>query len=104
MGQTKELDRAARWLKPETLLQSIGIGLVMTALSRIAGLGRAVVFARCMSREELGTWSIANNTMQLIAVVLVFGIPGGVSRYVARYQQEGRLRLLLVQASKISLF
>ena len=81
----------ARWFAPETLVQSIGIGLALTVISRFTALGRGVLFARLMDRAELGTWAITNNTMQMLSIVLVFGIPAGLCRYVARYERDGRL-------------
>jgi O-antigen/teichoic acid export membrane protein len=102
-NQTSGPATAARWLSPETLIQSLGIGLMMTIMSRLTALGRAVVFARVMDRSELGIWSITHGTIQLAALVLVLGIPGGLNRYVVRYQREGRLRSFLTQAAAIAL-
>ncbi len=101
MAETNQRSTSTRWLEPETLAQSVGIALVMTCLSRGAGLLRSIVFARLMARAELGSWAITNNTMQLLSVVLVLGIPGGICRYVERYQNAGRLRSFLKQVSAV---
>jgi O-antigen/teichoic acid export membrane protein len=88
----------ARWFAPETLGQSLGIGLVLTIASRLAGLWRGVLFARLMDRAELGVWAITNNTMQMLSVVLVLGIPAGLCRYAVRYERTGQLRPFLIRA------
>lgn len=87
--------RLTRGLEPETLAHSIGIGLVATLVARFAGLGRTAIFVRLMDRAELGTWAISNNTIQLLSIVLVLGIPAGISRYVERFQRDGQLRWFL---------
>lgn len=87
--------RIARWFAPETLSQSLGIGLALTILSRLAGLWRGVLFARLLDRAELGVWAITSNTMQMLSVVLVFGIPAGLCRYSARHERTGQLRRFL---------
>ena len=85
----------ARGLEPETLAHSIGIGLLVTLVARFAGLGRTAIFVRLMDRAELGTWAISNNTIQLLSIVLVLGIPAGICRYVDRFQRDGQFRWLL---------
>jgi O-antigen/teichoic acid export membrane protein len=92
----------ARWFAPETLSQSLGIGLALTIASRFAGLFRGVLFARILDRAELGVWAITNNTMQMLSVVLVFGIPAGLCRYAARYERAGQLRSFLMRTLGIS--
>src|SRR5262245_31577333 len=94
--------RITRWFAPETLSQSLGIGLALTILSRLAGLWRGVLFARLMDRAELGVWAISNNTMQMLSVVLVFGIPAGLCRYAARYERTGQLRPFLIRTLSVS--
>jgi O-antigen/teichoic acid export membrane protein len=102
MTPTTTRSQFGRWFAPETLVQSIGIGLLLTVVSRLAALGRGVLFARMMDRAELGTWALTNNTMQMLSVVLVFGIPAGLCRYVARYQRDGQLRPFLARALGVS--
>jgi len=92
----------SRWFVPETLIQSLGIGLLLTVLSRLAGLGRGVLFARLLDRTELGVWAITQNTMQMLSVVLVFGIPAGLCRYVARHERCGTLRYFLGRVLVVS--
>src|SRR5262245_39962165 len=94
--------RITRWFAPETLSQSLGIGLALTILSRLAGLWRGVLFARLLDRAELGVWAITSNTMQMLSVVLVFGIPAGLCRYSARYERVGQLRRFLSWSLGIS--
>lgn len=102
MAQTTTPSQFARWFTPETLVQSLGIGLMLTVASRLAALGRGVLFARLMDRAELGTWALTNNTMQMLSIVLVFGIPAGLCRYVSRYEREGQLRAFLIRALGVS--
>src|SRR5262245_22617015 len=92
----------SRWFAPETLVQSLGIGLVLTIASRFAGLWRGVLFARLMDRAELGVWALTSNTMQMLSIVLVLGIPAGLCRYAARYERTGHLRPFLMRALGVS--
>jgi O-antigen/teichoic acid export membrane protein len=98
MTQSTTRSQFAGWFAPETLVQSLGIGLLLTVVSRLAALGRGVLFARLMDRAELGTWALTNNTMQMLSIVLVLGIPAGLCRYVSRYQRDGQLRPFLARA------
>ena len=100
--ESQSRNRFARWFAPETLVQSLGIGLALTIVSRLVGLGRGVMFARSLDRAELGTWAITLNTMQMLSIVLVFGIPAGLCRYVARYQRDGQLGSFLIRSLGVS--
>src|SRR5262245_24894140 len=92
----------ARWFTPETLGQSLGIGLLLTFASRLAGPWRGVLFARLLDRAELGIWALTSNTMQMLSVVLVLGIPAGLCRYAARYERTGQLRPFLTRTLGLS--
>src|SRR5262245_49897364 len=98
----KKRSSLARWFAPETLGQSLGIGLVLTIASRLAGLWRGVLFARLLDRAELGVWAFTNSTMQMLSVVLVLGIPAGLCRYAARYERGGQLRPFLNRTLGVS--
>ncbi|MBX7168815.1 MAG: lipopolysaccharide biosynthesis protein [Pirellulales bacterium] len=86
-----------RWLTPESLALSVSVGVTLTIVARAAGLARGVVFARSMSRAELGHFSLSYNAISLVALVAVLGLPGALSRYIERYRRDGGLRSLIVQ-------
>lgn len=96
MNQSSESMRRRRgWLDADTLVQSLWITLAFTVASRVAGLMRGVTFARAMDRAELGAWALSSNAVQLLSFALVFGVPGGLSRYAERFVRTGRLVTLL---------
>lgn len=88
----------SRWLAPETLAASVGFGVGLTVIARVAGLGRGVLYARWMSAEELGTWALAYNTIAIVSLFLVLGLPSALSRYVERHRRDGNLTWFAVRA------
>lgn len=90
-------------LKPETLAQSFTVAAVMVVLCRVGVFGRGVLLARTLDPVELGTWALMANAIQVLAFVVLLGVPSGLSRYVDRHRQEGSLRRFLTRAAGLSL-
>lgn len=82
-------------LRPETLLSSLALVLVVNLVQRTVGFGRAVLFCRWLEPEELGHWEMAYSFLLLAAPLAVLGVPGSFGRYIEKYRQQGRLRLFL---------
>lgn len=82
-------------LRPETLLSSLALVLIVNLVQRTVGFGRAVLFCRWLEPEELGHWEMAYTFLMLAAPLLVLGLPGSFGRYLEKYRQQGRLRLFL---------
>src|SRR4051812_26554121 len=64
-----------RWLKPNRFSDSIAIMLVLTAVQRLVGFGRSVLFCMFLSPFELGQWDIAFGFLLLAAPVAVLSLP-----------------------------
>ena len=89
-------DRRTRvGLRPETLLSSIVVVLLVSVLQRSVGFGRAVLFCRWLDADQLGMWEMAYGFLILAAPLTVLGLPGSFGRYLERYRQSGQLRLFL---------
>jgi O-antigen/teichoic acid export membrane protein len=69
--------------------------LGLTALQRLVGFGRAVLFCRWLDAEQLGQWDMAFGFMMLVAPLAVLAIPGAFGRYVELYRRQGQLRAFL---------
>lgn len=82
-------------LRPETLLSSLALVLIVNLVQRTVGFGRAVLFCRWLEPEELGHWEMGFSFLMLAAPLAVLGIPGSFGRYLEKYRQQGRLRLFL---------
>ncbi|MEN0109385.1 MAG: lipopolysaccharide biosynthesis protein [Planctomycetota bacterium] len=82
-------------LRPETLLSSLALVLLVNVVQRSVGFGRAVLFCRWLDPEELGHWEMAYSFLMLAAPLAVLGLPGSFGRYLERYRQRGQLRLFL---------
>ncbi|MEO0529930.1 MAG: lipopolysaccharide biosynthesis protein [Planctomycetota bacterium] len=87
--------RARVRLRPETLLSSLAVVLVVSIVQRTVGFGRAVLFCRWLDPDELGHWEMAYSFLLLAAPLAVLGLPGSFGRYLERYRQKGQLRLFL---------
>ena len=82
-------------LRPDTLLQSISVGLAIAVVTRFVSFGRGILFARTLDDAQLGTWALAINAIHVLSFFLLLGIPSGLSRYVERHRQAGTLRPFL---------
>ncbi len=99
VSQAKEdnpnTSRASKGLRPETLLSSLLVVLLVNVIQRSVGFGRAVLFCRWLDAEVLGLWEMAIGFMLLAAPLVVFGIPGSFGRYLEKFRQQGQLGLFL---------
>lgn len=96
MAESVVKERRARvGLRPETLLSSLAVVLVVNLVQRSVGFGRAVLFCRWLDPNELGYWEMAYSFFLLAAPLAVLGVPGSFGRYLEKYRQQNRLRLFL---------
>lgn len=78
-------------LAAETLMQSVVFAITLAVLCRVFGFGRGVLLARSLDSMELGRWALLSNAVDIVAFVLLLGVPAGLSRYVGRHQERGDL-------------
>ncbi len=86
-------------IRPDTLLASVAVLLVVNLVQRSIGFGRGVLFCRWLDPESLGQWDMAYGFLLLAAPVAVLGLPGCFGRYLERYRGQGQLRTFLVRTS-----
>lgn len=91
-----------RWLKPNRFSDSIAIMLVLTAVQRLVGFGRSVLFCMFLSPFELGQWDIAFGFLLLAAPVAVLSLPAAFGRYVEYYRLRGELRTFLRRIAAVT--
>ena len=89
-------------LKVDSLKFGVIFALLLTAVQRIVGLVRGVLFCRLLPEDQLGQWSLTWSYLMLIAPLAVFGLPGSFNRYVEMYRQKGQLRSFLIRITTIS--
>jgi PST family polysaccharide transporter len=65
--------------------------LVINAGQRIIGLARGLGFCHFLNEDQLGGWALANSFFVLGVPLALLGLPGGFSRFVAHYRQQGQL-------------
>ncbi len=82
-------------LRTDTLVDSVIVMLGLTAVQRLVGFGRAILFCRWLDPEQLGRWDMAFSFMLLAAPLAVLAIPGAFGRYVELYRRQGQLRPFL---------
>ena len=90
-------------LKVDSLKFGLMFALVLTALQRIVGLVRGILFCRILPEEQLGQWSLTWSYLMLMAPLAVLGLPGSFNRYVELYRQRGQLKSFLYRIAGISL-
>ncbi len=90
-------------LKAESLAQSVTVATVMVVVCRVGAFGRGILLARTLDPVELGTWALMVNAIQVLAFLLLLGVPSGLSRYVDRHRREGSLRRFLTRTAGVSL-
>lgn len=78
-------------LPTDTLADSVLILLGLTAVQRLVGFVRAVLFCRWLDAEQLGLWDMAFSFLLLAAPLSVLAIPGTFGRYLEHFRQRGRL-------------
>ena len=82
-------------LRPETLLSSLAVVLLVNVFQRSLGLGRSLLLCRWLDPAELGYWEMAYGFLMLASPLAVLGLPGSFGRYLEKYRQQGQLRLFL---------
>jgi len=100
MAQTSCDDREsaacrAEGLKTDSLAASVVMLFALTAVQRLVGFLRGILFCRWLDAEQLGRWDLAFGFLMLAAPLAVLGLPGSFGRYVEHYRQRGQLRPFL---------
>lgn len=86
-------------MRPDTLLASVTVLLVVNVVQRSIGFGRGVLFCRWLDPDALGHWDMAYGFLLLAAPVAVLGLPGSFGRYLEKFRQRGQLRTFLLRTS-----
>lgn len=86
-------------IRPDTLLASVAVLLVVNLVQRSIGFGRGVLFCRWLEPDALGHWDMAYGFLLLAAPVAVLGLPGSFGRYLERFRQRGQLQTFLVRTT-----
>ena len=81
-----------RPLRTNTLVESVFILLALTAIQRLVGFCRAMLFCRWLTPEQLGVWDMAFSFLILASPLAVLSLPGTFGRYVERFRKKGQLR------------
>ncbi len=82
-------------LRTDTLADSVIILLGMTAVQRVVGFCRSILFCRWLEPDQLGQWDMAFSFLMLAAPLSVLSLSGSFGRYVEHYRQRGQLRTFL---------
>jgi O-antigen/teichoic acid export membrane protein len=77
--------------RADTLFQSVTVAVGLAIVCNVVAFGRGVFFARVLEPEELGTWALMANAVQVLAFVCTLGVPNGLARYSERHRREGAL-------------
>ncbi len=89
-------------LQFDSLKFGVAFALVLTALQRVVGLVRGILFCRVLPEDQLGQWSLTWSYLMLLAPLAVLGLPGSFNRYIETYRQRGQLRSFLVRITTVS--
>ena len=95
---TPNISQPRGGFRPDTLLASVVVLLVVNLVQRSVGFGRGILFCRWLEPEKLGNWEMAYGFLLLAAPLAVLGLPGSFGRYLERYRQRGQLRMFLRRA------
>lgn len=63
----------------------------LTALQRIVGFGRGILFCRLLTDHELGQWSLVWSYLMLLAPIVALGLPGCFGKFTEHYAKQGNL-------------
>lgn len=96
-----ELPTAGGSPRTDTLADSVMILLGLTAVQRVVGFCRAIIFCRWLDPEQLGRWEMAFSFLLLAAPLAVLALPGAFRRYVEHYRQAGQLRTFLGRTATV---
>jgi O-antigen/teichoic acid export membrane protein len=92
---TKALASSPEGLKHDSLAASVLMLFALTAVQRLIGFLRGILFCRWLDPEQLGQWDMAIGFLMLAAPLAVLGLPGSFGRYVEHYRERGQLRPFL---------
>ncbi|MCO6047288.1 lipopolysaccharide biosynthesis protein [Aeoliella sp. ICT_H6.2] len=82
-------------VRPDTLLASVTVLLIVNLVQRSIGFGRGLLFGRWLDPDSLGQWDMAYCFLLLAAPVAVLGLPGSFGRYLERFRRRGQLGTFL---------
>lgn len=106
-SSNSDLPQPANLAVPELKVDSLKFGIIfalaLTAIQRIVGLVRGILFCRLLPEEQLGQWSLTWSYLMLLAPLAVLGLPGSFNRYVEMYRQSGQLKAFLYRITGISI-
>ncbi|WP_425398892.1 lipopolysaccharide biosynthesis protein [Aeoliella sp.] len=86
-------------VRPDTLLASVMVLLIVNLVQRSIGFGRGVLFCRWLDPDSLGHWDMALGFLMLAAPLAVLGLPGSFGRYLERFRRRGQLKTFLRRTS-----
>lgn len=95
--------RSSRWLRADTLVESVAVLIVMAFAQRLVGLVRSVLVCRWLEPEQLGEWDLANRFFIFAVPLVVLGLPGTFGRYLEHFRQRGALRSVLIRTTAVCL-
>lgn len=95
----QEKPKSASIVRPDTLLASVVVLLLVNVVQRSIGFGRGLLFCRWLDPESLGHWDMAYGFLLLAAPLAVLGLPGSFGRYLERFRQRGQLRVFLLRTT-----
>jgi len=89
--------RAAGRVVADSFGASVLIMLAATALQRLIGLGRGLLFCRWLDPVQLGYWDMAESFILVSTALTVFSLPAAFGRYLEHFRLSGRFRLIVRQ-------
>lgn len=92
----QQLDRRPRLFRSERIGEALSVYLPATILSRLVGLGRAILLTRLMvGLEQWGLLQVALLVANLLNPLCSLGLNDGIQRYVPMHETRGTLRQFL---------
>lgn len=86
-------------LRGDSLGASVLMFMSLTAVQRLVGLVRVVLFCRWLTAEQLGVWDLAFGFLMLSAPAAVLGLPGAFGRYTEHFRRRGQLKRFIRQTA-----
>ncbi len=87
--------------RADSLANSVAILLTLTAVQRLVGFVRAILFCRWLKEDQLGLWDMAFGFLMLAGPFVVLAVPGTFGRYAEYFRERGRLRAMMFQAAVV---
>ncbi|MFP3910429.1 MAG: oligosaccharide flippase family protein, partial [Archaeoglobaceae archaeon] len=88
------------------IAKGAGINFIGLLLASLLGFGSRIILARSLSPAEYGLIALGIALFSITASIGMFGMPGGVTRFVSFYRGKGdleRVRGSIISALRISL-